>query len=87
MGADSLEYVRERFEAEEEPIHTVSLGFPQILLELEEPMDVILKVWHSQKAEPPFERSVLTSFCVCIHMQNAIKSLLWILKIKRFCTG
>ena len=71
MGADSLEYVRERFEAEEEPIHTVSLGFPQILLELEEPMDVILKVWHSQKAEPPFEKiSIDELLCLYTHAER-----------------
>lgn len=56
MGQGPLEYIRERFEAKEEPIGTVSLGFPQVLLDLEEPMDVILQVWHSEKAEKPFEK-------------------------------
>ena len=56
MGASALAYVRERFEAAEEPVHTVSLGFPQVLLELDEPLDVILQVWHSEKAEAPFEK-------------------------------
>lgn len=56
MGASALAYVRERFEAEEKPVETVSLGFPQVLLELDEPLDVILQVWHSEKAEAPFEK-------------------------------
>lgn len=56
LGADALAYVRERIEQEEPPIETVSLGFPQILLGMEEPLDVILKIWHDQKAEPPFEK-------------------------------
>ncbi len=56
MGSAGLEYIRERFDAEEEPINTVSLGFPQILLDLDEPMDAILKIWHSVDPEPPFEK-------------------------------
>ncbi len=56
MGAQALAYVRERFEAVEEPVKKVSLGFPQVLLELDEPLDVILQVWHSEKAEAPFEK-------------------------------
>ncbi len=56
MGATALTYVRERFEAEEKLVETVSLGFPQVLLELDEPLDVILQVWHSEKAEAPFEK-------------------------------
>ena len=41
MGQEALEYVRERFDAEEEPIGSVSLGFPQILLDLNESLDAI----------------------------------------------
>lgn len=56
MGEEALQYIRERFATEEEPIETVSLGFPQVLLDLDEPLDVILQVWHSEKAEAPFEK-------------------------------
>lgn len=56
MGADSLAYIKERFEAPEPPIHIVSLGFPQILLNLEEPLDVLLQVWKSVEPSPPFEK-------------------------------
>lgn len=54
MGQEALEYVRERFDAEEEPIGSVSLGFPQILLDLNESLDAILKVWHGVETSPPF---------------------------------
>ena len=56
MGKEELEYIRERLDVEEKPIEKVSLGFPQILLGMEEPLDVILKIWHDQKADPPFEK-------------------------------
>ncbi len=56
MGEAALEYVRDRFEADEPPVETVSLGFPQILLDLEEPLDVILNVWRSVEASAPFEK-------------------------------
>lgn len=56
MGEEPLDYIRDRFDIPEEPIHTVSLGFPQILLELDEPLDVILKVWKSVEPSAPFEK-------------------------------
>ena len=56
MGTSALAYIRERFAEKEKPVETVSLGFPQVLLELDEPLDVILQVWHSEKAQAPFEK-------------------------------
>lgn len=56
LGEVSLEYVRERFDAPEEPIEKVSLGFPQVLLNMEESMDIILKLWHSIEPSDPFEK-------------------------------
>lgn len=56
MGMIGLEYIRDRFDAPEEPIARVSLGFPQILLNMEEDMDVILKIWHSVEPSAPFEK-------------------------------
>ena len=46
-GEEELEYVRERYAKEEEPISRVSLGFPHVLLDMEDPLDTILKVWKS----------------------------------------
>lgn len=56
MGQPALDYIRDRFDAPEDPIKTVSLGFPQILLDLEEPLDVILRVWKSVEPSAPFEK-------------------------------
>ncbi len=56
MGEEELSYIRERYEAEELPIRKVNLGFPQVLLDLEEPLDSILQVWHSVEPSEPFEK-------------------------------
>ena len=54
MGADELEYIRERYEADEMPVSQVNLGFPQILLDIEAPMDELLKIWHDVTPTEPF---------------------------------
>jgi ATP-dependent RNA helicase SUPV3L1/SUV3 len=56
MGEEALAYVREKYYQEEEPIETVNLGFPQVLLDINEPLDEILKVWHSVEPSEPFEK-------------------------------
>ncbi len=56
MDEDSLAYIREHLNETEPPIEKVSLGFPQILLDLDEPLDVILRVWKSVEPDPPFEK-------------------------------
>lgn len=54
MGEKELEYIRERYEAQEEPVTQVNLGFPQILLDIEAPLDEILKIWHDVTPSEPF---------------------------------
>ncbi len=54
MGPEALAYVRERYEAAEEPVSQVNLGFPQILLDIEAPMDELLKIWHDVTPTSPF---------------------------------
>lgn len=54
MGKEELQYIRERYEAEEEPVSQVNLGFPQILLDIEAPMDELLKIWHDVTPAEPF---------------------------------
>lgn len=56
MGEEALEYVREKYDREEQPIEKVNLGFPQVLLDIHEPLDEILKVWHSVEPSSPFEK-------------------------------
>ena len=54
MGDRELEYIRERYEAAEEPVSQVNLGFSQILLDIEAPMDELLKIWHDVTPTEPF---------------------------------
>lgn len=54
MGEEELEFIRERYEEEELPIKEVNLGFPQLLLDIDGPLDEILKVWHSVTPSEPF---------------------------------
>ena len=54
MGEEELQFIRERFDAEEQPIEEVNLGFPQLLLDIDGPMDEILKIWHSVTPSKPF---------------------------------
>lgn len=56
MGEDALPFIRERYQKEESPIEKVSLGFPQVLLDLEAPLDRILQVWYSVAPAAPFEK-------------------------------
>ena len=54
MGQEELAYIRERYQAEEEPIKQVNLGFPQVLLDIDAPLDEILKIWHDVTPSEPF---------------------------------
>lgn len=54
MGEEELAFIRERFEEEEQPIEEVNLGFPQVLLDIDGPLDEILKIWHSVTPSAPF---------------------------------
>ncbi len=56
MGEDELAYIQEKYAEPELPIERVSLGFPQVLLDLDEPLDEILKVWCSVAPSAPFEK-------------------------------
>lgn len=53
---ESLAYLREQYEKDEPEVTRVNLGFPQVLLSISEPLDEILRVWHDQEPEPPFEK-------------------------------
>lgn len=54
MGREELRYIKERYAAEEEPVVEVNLGFPQILLDIDAPMDELLKIWHDVTPTKPF---------------------------------
>lgn len=54
MGEQELEYIRERFEAPEDPLTQVNLGFPQVLLDINAPLDELMKIWYSVTPSEPF---------------------------------
>lgn len=54
MGEEELEYIRENFDAPEEPLTQVNLGFPQVLLDINAPLDELMKVWYSVTPSEPF---------------------------------
>lgn len=56
MGEEALTYLKEKYQEEEAPLEKVNLGFPQVLLDIDEPLDEILKVWHSVEPSMPFEK-------------------------------
>ncbi len=56
VGRESLDYIREHNAMTEPELDHVSLGFPQVLLGMDEPLDTVLKIWKSVETEPPFEK-------------------------------
>ena len=56
VGEDGLAYIRDHFEEPEPEVTHVSLGFPQVLLDMDEPLDAVLTIWKSVGTEPPFEK-------------------------------
>lgn len=56
MGPEALAFIREQFAQEEQPIRKVSLGFPHVLLDMDEPLNTIVKIWKSVEPDPPFEK-------------------------------
>ncbi len=53
---EALEYLEKTYEKEEPKVKRVNLGFPQVLLDIDEPLDEILKVWHAETPIEPFEK-------------------------------
>ena len=49
-----LAYIEERMADTEKPLTQVNLGFPQILLDIDAPMDELLDIWHSVTPSDPF---------------------------------
>lgn len=53
-GERELAFIRELYQAEEEPLTQVNLGFPQILLDIDAPLDELMKIWYSVTPSEPF---------------------------------
>ena len=56
VGEENLDFIRENFPKEEPVVEHVSLGFPQVLLDMDEPLDAVLKIWKSVETHEPFEK-------------------------------
>lgn len=56
MDERKLHFLKKQWKNEELPIQKVSLGFPQVLLSMDAPLDEILKLWHDTKPSEPFEK-------------------------------
>lgn len=56
MDERKLQFLSKQWKHEEQPISRVSLGFPQVLLSMDAPLDVILTLWHDAKPSEPFEK-------------------------------
>ncbi|MBP5223510.1 MAG: ATP-dependent helicase [Lachnospiraceae bacterium] len=56
VGRENLAFIRENFPKQEQEVDHVSLGFPQVLLDMDEPLDAVLKIWKSVETQPPFEK-------------------------------
>lgn len=56
VGDAELQFIQENFPKAEPEVDHVSLGFPQVLLDMDEPLDAVLKIWKSVETQPPFEK-------------------------------
>ncbi len=56
MDEGKLNFLKKQLAKTEEPIKTVSLGFPQVLLNMDAPLDVIINLWKDVKPSAPFEK-------------------------------
>lgn len=56
MGKRNLNYLKKLYTMDELMIDRVSLGFPQVLLDMEAPLDVILNLWQKERPSAPFEK-------------------------------
>lgn len=56
MDERKLHFLQKQWKYEEEPIEKVSLGFPQVLLAMDAPLDEILTLWHDAVPVAPFEK-------------------------------
>lgn len=56
LGRKNLNYIKNTAQIPEEDIRVVSLGFPQVLLSMDAPLDAIIKLWHDAKPSEPFRK-------------------------------
>ena len=61
---------------QEDEVEHVTLGFPQVLLDMAEPLDTVLKIWKSVETPAPFEKISIEEmlFCTKKRIKNARRS-------------
>jgi len=68
LGQEQLDYVRETFYADTEPITQARLGFPSELLDLQEPLDRIIEEWVNISPSEPFVKVDTTDVLFLYHL-------------------
>lgn len=69
LGQKNLNYLKNTLNIPEQDIDIVSLGFPQVLLTMDAPLDAIIKLWHEAKPSAPFRKSMSMRYCfvwICV---------------------
>lgn len=56
LGKKNLSYLKQLMTQQEENIDSVSLGFPNVLLGMDAPLDTIINLWHDAKPSAPFRK-------------------------------
>ena len=56
LGQKNLNYLKNTLNIPEQDIDIVSLGFPQVLLTMDAPLDAIIKLWHEANPSAPFRK-------------------------------
>ena len=56
LGQKNLNYLKNTLNIPEQDIDIVSLGFPQVLLTMDAPLDAIIKLWHEAEPSAPFRK-------------------------------
>ena len=70
---ESLDYIRNTYYKDEPDVDRVIIGFPQVLLDIDEPLDQILKVWHDQKIDPPFRKENVDEMLFLYEKAKAVR--------------
>lgn len=56
LGEANLNFLKQRFSVCEEKIESVNLGFPNVLLDMNAPLDEIINSWHEVEPSFPFKK-------------------------------
>ena len=72
MGMQNHRYLKRMWSLTEEPVTKVNLGFPQVLLSMDAPLDEILKLWHEVKPSEPFEKIKIDDNYFCPNCKKMV---------------